>query len=487
MSIESGGADMEKNRESSIWKLITCAALLGGIALVAAATRNPVFAQNSNSGVNIGPSTSLSTTAPQASPSDNFPKVEHLFGDWGGVRTDLGKLGINVLFDYTSESAGNVSGGKQRDFGSAYQLGLEIDIDWQKLAGLQGFATHTVLVNRGGSNASEGFGDNLLPAQEIFGAGGDVAVHLVYIYGEETLFDGRLDISAGVIPVGNDFAASPLNCNFMNNGLCGNPKELSGGDLGFSAWPDATIGGRVRGRPTDDTYVQIGLYGVDPFLYSDVFDRTGFDIDPSRYSGVEVPVELAWEPKFGENGLLGHYKIGFGYDSSPYTQFLDANGNPPAPPAMPAETGSGKFQFWALADQMLIRQGDADTAGLIALAGYIHSNPGANVYHDEAFAGFVDGGFWKARPNDTIGLLFTYQTVSNQLTSAQQQEQEFGLPFSNNATGVQTHEEVLEANYDIHVFRGVNFEPDFQYIFHPNAQDNLQNAAVFGFKTHIEF
>ena len=157
---------MEKNRESSIGKLITRVALLGGIALLAVAIGNPVWAQKSNSGVGIGPSASLSTTAPQASPFDDFPQPEHLFGDWGGIRTDLGKLGINVMFNYTSESAGNVSGGKQRDFGSAYQLGLEIDIDWQKLAGIQGFATHTVFVNRGGSNASEGFGDNLMQTQK---------------------------------------------------------------------------------------------------------------------------------------------------------------------------------------------------------------------------------------------------------------------------------------------------------------------------------
>src|ERR1700712_579082 len=95
-----------------------------GVALTAISLPYVATAQQVNSGVNIGPSQSLSNAAPAASPSDTFPKVEHLFGDWGGIRTDLGKLGIDVLLDYTSESAGNISGGTKRDLGYADQRAL---------------------------------------------------------------------------------------------------------------------------------------------------------------------------------------------------------------------------------------------------------------------------------------------------------------------------------------------------------------------------
>jgi carbohydrate-selective porin OprB len=86
---------------------------LGTLLLPSAAAR----AQTSNSGAGIGASQTLSQPAPQPTPSDTFPQVEHLFGDWGGVRTDLGRLGIDVQFSYTSETAGNVSGSMQRDLG----------------------------------------------------------------------------------------------------------------------------------------------------------------------------------------------------------------------------------------------------------------------------------------------------------------------------------------------------------------------------------
>jgi porin len=456
-----------------------------GVAGLLAAPRT-ALAQTSNSGAGIGASQALSQHTPAPTPSDTFPQVEHLFGDWAGIRTDLGKLGIDVLLNYTSETAGNVSGGTQRDLGYADQRALEIDVDWQKLAGITGFATHFVAVNRAGSNASEGFGDNLLPAQEIYGAGGSVAFHLVYLYGEETLLQGKLDIAAGYWPTGNDFSASPLNCNFMQNALCGNEKSITGANAGFSSWPDATLGGRVRVRPTTDTYVQAGIWGNDPYLYQNPQDRSGWNLDVSQYNGVEVPLEVAWEPSFGPSHLIGHYKLGVGYDSAPFASFEST---------IPGGTGPDKrdrWQFWAEFDQMFIRQGKGDEAGLIGLLGFVHDTPQTMIYENELYAGLVDQGFWHARAEDTIGLLFIYQTVSGQLTSAEQLDQEFGVPYSDgatgvSATGVQTNEEVLEADYDIHVYRGINLMPDFQYVIHPNAQTSIPSAVVLGLKAHVEF
>ena len=86
-----------------------------------------------------------------------------------------------------------------------------------------------------------------------------------------------------------------------------------------------------------------------------------------------------------------------------------------------------------------------------------------------------------------MGLLFNYNTMSGTLGTVQAEQLEFGLPFSNGATGVQTHEMVLEVNYNIHVYRGVDFRPEFEYVFRPNAQTNIRNAAVFGFKANVEF
>jgi porin len=77
--------------------------------------------------------------------------------------------------------------------------------------------------------------------------------------------------------------------------------------------------------------------------------------------------------------------------------------------------------------------------------------------------------------------------MSGALGKVQAQQLELGIPVSNSATGIQTNEMIFEANYNIHLYRGVDFRPEFQYVIRPNAQTNIRNAAVFGFKASVEF
>jgi porin len=460
---------------------------LAGLAcLLATAACWPAMAQTGNS----DPSQQLSWPSPQTPAQKNVaPSVEHLLGDWGGVRTNLENQGIFLTLDALTEFAGNVSGGVKQGATFASQVGFGADIDWQRLAGIMGLSTHVIIVNRSGSSDSALFGDNFMPVQEIYGSGGNVAMHLVSAYAEEAMFEGSLDIAAGRMNVENDFASSPLYCNYMNNGLCGDPKALPGGDIGHSAYPDAAWAARVRVRPTPDTYVQTGVYEVNQGLYSDENFRSGFKFDDSQDSGVYVPVEVAYEPLLGSAKMPGHYKIGFGYDSSStYKDFSSAlNAASNTTSGVPVPTHAGNTQTWILVDQMLLRQGPGDQDGIVALGGFVHNDPNNSPYAEQYFAGALDHGFWRARPQDTAALLFTYNTVSGVLGKVQALESEFGIPFSNAATGVQTHEMIFEVNYDIHAARGVNFQPDFQYVFRPNAQVNIHNATVFGFRAHVVF
>jgi porin len=411
------------------------------------------------------------------------PQVEHLLGDLGGVRRYLENHGVYLSLSATAEFAGNVSGGVKQGATSANQIAFSADIDWQRLAGVTGLSTHVIMVNRSGANDSHLFGDNVSPVQEIFGAGGNVAVHLVSAYAEESLYGGRLDVAGGWMNVENDFASSPLYCNYMNNALCGDPKALPGGDIGHSAFPDAVWGGRVRVRPTLDTYIVTGVYEVNHGLYGDA-DRTGFEFGVPGESGVYVPVQLGYEPALGSDHLPGHYVAGFGYDSSQFKSFSSAL---PASVGASTSVRSGNTQVWVLADQMLVRNGPGDQDGVIALAGFVANNPNNSTYAQQYYAGLLDRGFWRARPQDFIGLLFTYFAMSGDLGKVQAEQLELGLPVSNSATGIQTHEMILEANYNIHVYRGVDFRPEFQYVFRPNAQSDIRNAAVFGFKANVEF
>jgi porin len=411
-------------------------------------------------------------------PAYTPPGVEHLLGDPWGIRSYLENQGIYLRLNATAEFAGNVSGGTKQGATSANQIAFQADIDWQRLVGATGLSTHVIFVNRSGANDSQLFGDNVSPVQEIFGAGGNVAVHLVSAYAEEKLYGGALDLAGGWMNVENDFASSPLYCSYMNNALCGDPKALPAADFGHSAFPDATWGGRVRIRPIPDIYVVAGAYEVNEGLYGDSA-RTGFEFDVPQSGGVYVPIQVGYEPKLGTGQMPGHYVLGFGYDSSRFKTFSSA---------LPGNTVSyrrGNEQYWALADQMLVRNGQGDQDGIIMLAGFVNADN--VVYAQQYIFGLLYRDFWQARPEDTIGLLFTYFAMSGALGKVQAQQVELGIPVSNSATGIQTNEKILEVNYNIHVYRGVDFRPEFQYVFRPNAQSNIHNAAVFGFKANVEF
>jgi porin len=429
------------------------------------------------------------TVQPAGPPTQalDAPTVEHLFGDWDGLQTSLLSRGINLRVNAVSELAGNVTGGTRQGATFANQVAIDLDINWERLAGIEGFSTHGVLVNRSGGSDSAIFGDHLLPVQEIYGSGGDAGVHFVSLYGEETLLNNRFDFAAGRMNVENDFASSHLYCNFMNNALCGDPKALPGGDIGHSAFPDAVWAARLKLRPAPWAVLKIGIYEVNQGLYTDRYYRTGFRFDTSQDSGVYVPVEAVWTPVFGADQLPGHYKLGVGYDSSSgYRDFgnvLAAEGEP----GFTAKVRSGATQFWALADQMLVRNSKGAANGLIVLGGYVHNDANDTAYARQYFVGLIDAGFWAARPKDSVAVLVTYVDISHRLRQVETVEEDLSLPISNGATGPQSHEAVFEANYKAVIYRGVSVQPDFQYVFQPNGQANIHDAAVFGARINLEF
>ena len=452
---------------------------------------SPAMAQTS-----LNPSTRVATPLGSAFNNSSVPPLpqpEALFPDMFGLGPQLRNVGVAVLLDNVNEFDGIISGPKKGTT-NAGQYALETDIDWERLADVRGFSTHTVVVGRYGIPASRIFGDNINPSQEIYGSGGNVVVHLVYAYAEETIAHGRVDVAAGRIPFLNDFSASPLYCNFQNNAFCGNPKASSD-NIAHSSYPDAGWALRTRVRPTATTYVQSGIYFDESGIYTNQFQRSAFRFDSQQIVGETFPVEIGWEPAFGQDRLPGHYKVGFAYDNINHKDnYFDVDGSAIAQTGLTARQRKGSTSEWVLVDQMLMRNGPGDTNGIIGIAGYYHNDPSSATRADQFEAALLDRGFWKARPFDTIGVAFSYLSVANSLTRTEELQQELGLPITGAGSqfydasipGIQTHTMNIEADYQIHVMRGVTFAPDFQYFIRPNAQSNLHNAALLGFKSHIE-
>jgi len=414
--------------------------------------------------------------------------TEHLLGDWGGARTWLEDHGIDIGLNYFSETAAIVAGGQRQGIDYTSQIGLSVDLDGEKLLGLPGFALHSVIVQRNGRSSSADFLDDDLDAvQEIFGGGGDVAAHLVYLYGEQLLDNGRVDIAAGRLPVGTYFASSPLYCDFMNVIFCGNPHPLPVYP-GEPDWPAATWGGQARVFVVPTVYVMGGLFQVNPNFGG----NSGWAWFLHGTTGLSVPLEIGWTPSFGPNHLLGHYKLGFDEDTSTYSDlYVSTNGEPIAATGLPGQPHSGRRMFYVLVDQMLVRTGQGDTDGLIAYGGWVHADYDISPLENQVFGGVVSTASFIGRPQDTLGFAASWFQVSGALTATQQLEQTLGEPLTGGGlgtpVGVQSHEEELEAMYTARVYRGVAIMPDIQYIINPDGTSRTRNALSLGLQVSVTF
>lgn len=461
---------------SDFWAdLIVIGLILGGGCIGAESAK----AQASNDDVGARPGGGV-VTSPVVVPQP-YP-AEHMLPDVGGMRATLDDLGVNVTLDYWGEAAGNVSGGLKQGADYAGQLGLGVDLNLDKILGASGLSFHSTVVQRHGRNhAADDLGDKYFSDTQIYGAGGDVAAHMVYFYLEQKWLDDRINAVAGRYTVGADFGASSLNCSFMALTVCGNPR-LMPLQQGFSSWPLTDWGGRVRVRPTQDTYVMGGLFESS----TEAGGKAGFHWGLDDATGAVIPLEVGYEPSFGSNALTGHYKVGGFYDTSDFPDYYyDVDGNLAPLTGLPGKTHSGRATVYALFDQMLLRNGPWADDGLNLLAGYLHSDPATAPIEDEAYVGFVDRGINPLRPRDTAAVMVTHFWYSKNLADAEKLENIIaGTP--DNSPYVSQRQIVVETNYNFH-FRGVDIAPDLQYIIRPNGASKIQDALVLGINTHFVF
>src|SRR5271163_4408285 len=117
---------------------------LSVIIFLAVATS--VFAQNSASPPNSDP------------PAPSFFTQKYLFGDWGGERSALAAKGVTFDFFYVSDLQANPSGGlEQREVGWGRIRGT-VDIDFGRLAEINGLTFHATGLWQFGGNLGADIG-----------------------------------------------------------------------------------------------------------------------------------------------------------------------------------------------------------------------------------------------------------------------------------------------------------------------------------------
>jgi porin len=407
--------------------------------------------------------------------TDDFWTRPYLFGDLG--RTQLKEKGIELGLTLGDEAVGNVTGGSKNTAANAGQLWFGAKFDMGKLAGIQGGTVGLTLVDRFGRNLNDQAGIPALQlTNEVFGRGN--ILRLTQLYYSQKLFDDRLELKGGRLPVGSDFFFGL--CEFINLTFCGGqPGNIQGGYI--YNWPVSQWAGVVHYKVAPEFTVSVGVYDANPnYLTTD--DSTVYFLPgvphSSPASGVLVPVELVWAPK---GPLTGTWRLGGWYDSA---STIDGG----LPGIISTIPGVGGVPDQNLGDQRgrygvyesIVQRLTVDGPGAVGWYTFLNTTVADHrtSYQDYQIAGgFRHTGTFAWRPMDEVG----FAVGTTHVNSA---------ALSPNAGG---NEVPIEVWYGWQATGWLNLKFDAQYVINPGGRGynaagvKTDNAVVLGMRTEVHF
>ncbi|MGB2692492.1 MAG: carbohydrate porin [Thermodesulfobacteriota bacterium] len=397
-------------------------------------------------------------------------KRKYLTGDWGGIRTKLNDVGIVPTMTYVADFHGNPVGGDRKGFAYFHNIGLDLLVNTEKLMGWKGGRIHISASQRSGRSLTRrDIGNTFDVAQLCCGR----TYKLVDLSIQQSLFEDKLNIRLGRIAGGDEFLSSPLYWLFVQNGIDGNPVGIFF-NVGFSAYPNATWGVRVKSKPTKQSYIMAGVYNANPDRTKNKHHGADFGFDGPYLVIAETGYHL--NSLFESGGLPGNYKIGGYYQSGDFNNFAD-----------PDSTKNGNYGFYILLDQMVYREKGSEKylhQGLHPFVSLLFApDSEINTFPFFMNGGLVYKGLIPGRDNDYAGFGIVYGKYSNKIAPTKRQPTEFSLVSE--ITGGEDFEMVLEWMYKIQLTQWLNIQPDIQYVIKPGGTGDIPNALVLGFQMGI--
>jgi porin len=397
----------------------------------------------------------------------------HLLGGWLGARGWLADRGLTATVNYVGELSANLDGGTSHKARYADQWAFGLKVATPNIFGGPSAVTQVTITHRGGEsiNAANNVTTLQLPA-EIYGRGEIWRLtQASYRAGI-----GTFEMKIGRIPVGDDFASA--GCEFQTLYVCG----ATPGQISPDYWhnyPVAPWGVRFKQTIGKTVFAQIGAYQVSA---ANIDTDNGFRLGLNGTSGVLIPAELDWTPKFA-GGLSGIYKVGVWFTSAPHADVvLNAQGQPlPVYGGTPLMRG-GMVGYYANVRQQVIKP-SADGSGGLVLFANAAINDGRTTKLDRKFAmGLVATGLVPGRRQDEIGLAIGTVHVNGRLTQAYEQ-----LNAQDGGVEVPRAEVGGEIFYGISPLPGIIIRPNAQIYHNPGGYTDRRDVVFLGTKTVINF
>jgi porin len=393
-----------------------------------------------------------------------FDVIEHtLTADWVGLRSELQRLGITPTASYTTQLMGNPSGGQEQGFTYAGTVQATVFWDLDPLIHLPGLAFSVGGAWSTGHNLAVDDVGSIFTIQSAYTAPNNGANNLTLgeMYVQQQLWNNTLVVAAGRLAPQGTFATMPVLNQYINGGINPVPGHLGINDSTFTQYPPGVEWGvQALYNLTPRWQVAAGVFNTNQIAAHGGKGGLEFALQQGNRGALSVvQVNYLVNHAPHETGLPGQYTLGGFYDSNRFPSLSNPNA-----------TESGTYSLYGLFQQMLYRDGGADSQQGLTVWGETSIAPKASVNTMPYFlgAGVSYQGLMPGRSNDIVSAGFIYGIFSHY------------IPHT-------TAETVLEANYQITVKRWFSITPDMQYIIRPSGSSAIGNAFVLGTQLVVHF
>lgn len=405
---------------------------------------------------------SIQLHAAQHSLDKNSP---YLFGDWQGMRTELLTQGIkldaNLIVDSAYLADGGYNSGNDPKYASQFLIGSTLDLE--KLANWEGMTLKVTITARQGQSLSlEDISDPSAPqlanVQANYGRGNSKS-RLTEFSLEKNFKQQGLSIKLGRLGMGTDF--NVMSCEFQNNSFCAAQMGKWQSGIWYNS-PISQWGGRLKYQFHPDLAAQIGVYEYNP---QNALERHGWNLSTHHADGVTIPIEMIWQPKSLINGLAGTYRVGAMYNSA------DEAKN-----QKDIRTGQQQnhtYGAWFNFDQQLTSVG-VGKQGLHSFANFTFHSRTTNKVDQSQQIGLKYYGVISSRAEDNLGFALNRIHINDRFAEDKKQ-------FNADA------EYNIELNYSYYPTKWLMLRPSLQYIVHPGATHDVNNAWVLALGTKLNF
>lgn len=405
---------------------------------------------------------SIQLHAAQYSLDKNSP---YLFGDWQGMRTELLKQGIkldaNLIVDSAYLVDGGYNPGSDPKYASQFLIGSTLDLE--KLANWEGMTLRaTITARQGQSLSSEDISDPSAPqlanVQANYGRGNSKS-RLTEFSLEKNFKEQGLSIKLGRLGMGTDF--NVMSCEFQNNSFCAAQMGKWQSGIWYNS-PISQWGGRLKYQFHPELALQIGVYEYNP---QNALERHGWNLSTHQADGITIPIEMIWRPKSLINSLAGTYRVGAMYNTADETKNQKD--------IRTGQQQNHTYGAWFNFDQQLTSVG-VGKQGLHSFANFTFHSCTTNKVDQSQQIGLKYYGVITSRAEDNLGFALNRIHINNRFADDKKQ-------FNADA------EYNIELNYSYYPTKWLMLRPSLQYIVHPSATHDINNAWVLALGTKLNF